>query len=193
MWRLAGLALVMLALSAISTGAEASAGVPQSRSAPPADVGVAIVHLTYERTLISGVIPRLSAGDRTAAERVQATLDRDLAALPALEPIGDASARSVWQREIGDGSPLPGQDPIFTCSVHLRQSDAADLAGTPDTDLPGELGSVELSLLLEGRGLATEMRDAPSVATVVDRSQRDALHALVPLLIPSDRAFAAHA
>jgi len=183
----------MLPLSFAVFGSPAPSGAGQRSSRPPLDAGVADVHLTYESGLVTDVLGRLTPGDGAVARRVQRALDRGRRVIVGAQGAERSSAERSWQQEVGDGSPHPGQAITFTCSVHVRQSDAADLAASSDAELPSELASVELSLLIEGRRLASEMRDAPFVSAALERSQREALHALVPLLIPSDRAYAAHA
>ena len=103
-----------------------------------------------------------------------------------------SSAARLWDSRIGDGAPPP-DEAQYSCSVRAQQTNAEDLATTPAASLAGELGTIELTLLLEGRQLAGELTPIPRLAAALDQNQRDALHLLVPLLLPTDRSFAASA
>jgi len=180
-----------------SVSAAATAHVPgRAATGDLAALAVAREHLAYETVLIDGVVPRLGPVDAAAARRVRdltAGLDAELAARLARAGVGPGQARALWQARIGDGTPRPGQPVTFSCTLHRRESDAADLVGTARDALSNELASIELGLLVEGRQLAGQLGSAPDLARAIDRDQRDALHQLAPLLLPTDRDFAATA
>jgi hypothetical protein len=152
-------------------------------------------HVDYEAQLLSRFGGRLSASDARAAGQVLGltyALDARLAQDLQQRGYSGARAHAVWQRVIGDGVPPPSHALLYVCSIHAAESDATALTAAPPASIAHVLGSVELTLLLEGRQLATQLGDRSLTAAAV-QNQRDALHALAPLLIPTDRAFAASA
>jgi hypothetical protein len=184
--------------AALSTSAlAASSAAAESR--PPTGavdaVAVASEQLSYEAGLIDLVLPRLTGAAAAAAIRVRAmaaSLDPTLSADIRRWGVAPSSAAHLWDSRIGDGAPPP-DEAQYSCSVRAQQTNAEDLATTPVTALAGELGTIELTLLLEGRQLAADLTAIPRLAAALDQNQRDALHLLVPLLLPTDRSFAASA
>jgi hypothetical protein len=168
---------------------------PADRPSPAVDtLAVLSEHLGYEGALINGVLHRLAPADARIAGEV-----RDLTSFQATQLVlalqrrgySAAAARALWQRVIGDGAPAPSRVLLYVCSVHALQSDQSELVGTPAGSLAAALGDVELTLLVEGRQLAAQL--GGPIGAAVDKNQRDALHRLAPLLIPTDRAFAENA
>jgi len=164
----------------------------------PPDGGVTAVavlheHVDYEARLLSRFAGRLSPPDARAADQafeLTSALDARLAQRLRQQGYSAARAQAVWQRVVGDGVPPPSRVLLYVCSIHAAESDAAALTAAAPSALGHELGDVELTLLLEGRQLAAQVGDR-SLGAAAGQSQRDALHALAPLLIPTDRAFAA--
>ncbi len=156
-------------------------------------------HVDYERQLLAENLARLSGvgadADAHAAAQtalgLTAALDAELGQRLQQRGYSPARARALWQQVIGDGAPPPGRVLLYVCSIHATESDRTALATAPPGTLGTLLGNIELTLLLEGRQLAAQLGGATAVAA--EQSQRDALHALAPMLIPTDRAFAASA
>ena len=182
---------VALPASAAGRPGHALEGVPRGATA-----GVLHRHLAYETELAAGVLLRLGLSDADAVQTLRSVAGAPMAALAdrmVKDHQTDASARRVWDARVGTGAPRPGERTHFACSIGIRRSDAAALAATPEADLGEEFASIELGLLIEGRQLATALAPDDGLRLAVDAAQRQALHALVPLLIPTDRAFAASA
>jgi hypothetical protein len=165
------------------------------RPSPAVDtLAVLSEHLGYEGALIDGVLHRLAPADARVASDVRDLTSSQGAQLAlALQRRGysAAAARALWQRVIGDGAPAPSRVLLYVCSVHALQSDQSELVDTPAGSAAAALGDIELTLLVEGRQLASQL--GGPIGAAVDNSQRDALHLLAPLLIPTDRAFAENA
>jgi hypothetical protein len=165
------------------------------RPSPAVDtLAVLSEHLGYEGALINGVFHRLAPADARVADEIRDLTSAQGAQLElALQRRGysAAAARALWQRVIGDGAPAPSRVLLYVCSVHALQSDRSELVSTPAGSLAAALGDVELTLLVEGRQLAAQL--GGPIGAAVDENQRDALHLLAPLLIPTDRAFAENA
>jgi hypothetical protein len=150
-------------------------------------------HVDYEGQLLSEFMGRLSRPDDRGAGQVlelTSALDDRLAQGLRQRGYSGTRAHAVWQRVVGDGAPPPGRVLLYVCSIHAAETDTAALIAAPPAALGHELANIELTLLLEGRQLATQLGDR-SLGAAAAQSQRDALHALAPLLIPTDRAFAA--
>jgi hypothetical protein len=157
-------------------------------------VGVVRQHLAYEASLIDAAMARLGPADVPAAASVRDAVTRPDEALRQAMVAGhltDAGSRAAWDAAVGTGAPRPGEPTHYFCSVGARQSDAQDLESTPPSGLAEELASIELGLLVEGRQLSGALTG--DLRASVDQSQRSALHALAPMLIPTDRDFAIHA
>ena len=183
------------AACALAAIALATTGWASRSSGDVSALAVLHEHVAYERQLLSQFMGRLSGPDASAAAQVlvrTSTLDASLTW--DLRQRGDSAARAhnIWQQVIGDGAPAPSHALLYVCSIHAPESDTAALAAAPPARVAPLLGSVELTLLLEGRQLAAQLGD-PLLVAEAAQNQRDALHALAPLLIPTDRAFAAAA
>ena len=183
------------AACALAAIALATTGWASRSSSDVSALAVLHEHVAYERQLLSRFMGRLSGPDASAAAQVlvrTSTLDARLTW--DLRRRGDSAARAhnIWQQVIGDGAPALSHALLYVCSIHAAESDTAALAAAPPATLAPLLGSVELTLLLEGRQLAAQLGD-PLLVAEAAQNQRDALHALAPLLIPTDRAFAAAA
>jgi hypothetical protein len=188
---------VALAAAISASALTASSAAAESRPASGVvdAVAVASQQLAYESNLIDLTLPRLTPLDAAAALRVReatASLGPTLATDLHRWGVTPAAAASLWEARIGDGGPPP-DEAEWTCSLRAQETHAEDLATTPAPSLAAELGTIELTLLVEGRQLATEMTSLPHLAAPLDEDQRDALHLLVPLLLPTDRSFAASA
>jgi hypothetical protein len=185
--------VVVLAAAAVVLSAAAAPARPPARAVDA--VAVAREQVAYEAALIDLTAPRLAAPARAAALRVRGVL---AAVAPALAAeavrwrVSAGRAEELWEGRIGNGAPPPG-DAVYACSLLEQESNAEALANTPAATLGSELASIELTLLVEGRQLAAQMTALPALAAQVDADQRDGLHALVPLLEPTDRAWAAAA
>jgi len=182
----------------VAAGVGAAVAGPAVGAAPARatvdQLSLARSHLAYEVELIDRVASRVGPADSGELTRVRATLagtadviGRSLAG----RGVSPQQASLRWEALIGDGAPTDGKV-HYTCSLRLQQSDTADLAATPGADVAAELASIELSLLVEGRQLAAEMGPGGAGAALA-AGQRTALRQLAPLLISSDRAFAASA
>lgn len=161
-----------------------------------ATAGVLHRHLAYETELAATVLLRLGPSDADAVRTLMTVAGAPMSALAtrmAEDHQTEASARRAWDGTVGTGAPRPGEQTHFACSIGVRRSDAAALAATSEADLTEEFASIELGLLVEGRQLAAALPPDDGLRLAVDAAQRQALHALVPLLIPTDRAFAASA
>lgn len=189
--------VMVLVVGLVGDGAARADTGPRADAIPAAvTLGVLRQHLAYEAELLDGAMPRLTPGDASAARAARDVLmgpDRDLELRMARAHVSVRGARAEWDAKIGTGAPRPGELTHFVCSIGLRRSDAQDLAATPGDSLAEELASIELGLMVEGRQLASTLAPSDPARGMVDRSQREALHALVPLLIPTDREFAASA
>lgn len=192
-WSLAASLAVAVSASALT----ASSATAETR--PSTDVvdaaAVASEQLSYEASLIEVALPRLAAPDAAAAIRVRAataSLAPTLATDLRRWGVTPESATRLWEARIGDGAPPP-DEAQYSCSLRDQQTNVEDLDTTPAASLAAELGTIELTLLVEGRELATGMTSVPQLASTLDQDQRDALHLIVPLLLPTDRAFAASA
>ncbi|GAC1593104.1 MAG: hypothetical protein NVS3B21_13730 [Acidimicrobiales bacterium] len=195
----------LLALAVV--GVTCGVALPASAVGPPgttsmqglprgATAGVLHRHLAYETELAAGVLLRLGPSDTDAVQTLMTVTHAPMSALAARmvkDHQTDASARRAWDARVGTGAPRPGERTHFACSIGIRRSDAAALSATPDADLGEEFASIELGLVIEGRQLAAALAPNDGLRLAVDAAQRQALHALVPLLIPTDRAFAASA
>jgi hypothetical protein len=173
----------------------ATAAWASRSSGPVTPLAVLHEHVDYEGQLLSRFVGRLSAPDARAAGQVlglTSGLDARLATQLERRGYSGARAHAVWQRVIGDGVPPPSHALLYVCSIHAAESDTVALTAASPASVAHVLGNVELTLLLEGRQLATQLGDRSLTAAAVE-DQRDALHALAPLLIPTDRAFAASA
>jgi len=160
------------------------------RSAPVGPLAVLSTHVAYEASLVGAALPRLPADERAAARAVGDAVSAQAASLAAaLTTRGytPARAEALWARLIGNGVPPPSRVLLYVCSVHA-QSDAAQLAAAPPSELGAALGAIELTLLVEGQQLAHQVGGAVGAASA--SGQRRALHLLAPLLVPSDRAYA---
>ena len=166
-------------------------------AATPRDVATLAVldeHVAYQASLIGASLPRLPAGEgppAAAAADVLSSLGTQLGVALRRDGYPPARALALWDRAVGNGAPPPSHVLLYVCSVHTLQSDGAALSHTPVGSLAEELSGIELTLLVEGRQLAAQLGGTLGAAT--DTAQRDALHLLAPLLVPSDRAFAASA
>lgn len=161
-----------------------------------ATAGVLHRHLEYEKELAATVLARLRPSDADAVRTLMTVVGAPMSALAARmanDHQTDASARRAWDGAVGTGAPRPGERTHFACSIGVRRSDATALTATSDADLSEEFASIQLGLLVEGRQLAVALAADDGLRLAVDAAQREALHALVPLLIPTDRAFAASA
>jgi hypothetical protein len=164
-------------------------------SRPPADVtALAVIreHVDYESGLIDQAMSRLTPSDSRSAAAVLAltsALDGELTRQLQEHGYSPARAHAVWQKAIGDGAPAPSRVLLYVCSIHSTQSERVQLAAATPDALGPLLGDIELTLLVEGRQLARSL-GAGSLSAAADRNQRDALHVLAPLLIPTDRGFA---
>ncbi|GAC1314645.1 MAG: hypothetical protein NVSMB16_11390 [Acidimicrobiales bacterium] len=186
-----GCALVLPASGAERSGGAAGVTIPRAATA-----GVLHRHLAYEAELAMIVLPRLGPSDAGAARELMVVARLPLQGLArrmAADHQSEASARQTWDANVGTGAPRPGERSHFACSIGVRHSDAAALAATPAADLGEQFASIELGLMVEGRRLAAAFPPDDGLRLAVDAAQRRALHALVPLLIPTDRAFAASA
>jgi len=188
-----------VSLVAVVSASALTASSAAAETRPPNEtvdaVAVASEQLSYEVGLIDQALPRLSGPAAATADRVKATtasLAPTLAADLRRWDVAAVSASRLWQARIGDGAP-PAEDAQYSCSLRSQETNAEDLATTPASSLANELGTIELTLLLEGRQLAAQMSPIPALASSLDQDQRDALHLLAPLLLPTDRAFAASA
>jgi len=191
--------LLAVSLAAAFSASALAASSAAAESRPPTGaveaVAVASEQLSYEAALIDLALPRLTGADAAAAMRVRATatsLDPTLSTDSRWWGVPPSSAARLWDSRIGDGAPAP-DEAQYSCSLRAQQTNAEDLATTPAASLAGELGTIELTLLLEGRQLAGRLTAIPRLAAALDQNQRDALHLLVPLLLPTDRSFAASA
>ena len=177
-----------------AAGAAAAAlGVGRGgRSPQTGALAVLSTHVTYEASLVDVALPRLPAPQARAALAVRALASAQasqLSALLARRGYPAAKAGALWARLIGDGAPAPGRA-VYVCSVHL-QSDRAQLAATPPGQLGVTLGAIELTLFVEGQQLSSQVGGGLGASGAA--AQREALRLLSPLLIASDRAFAAAA
>jgi hypothetical protein len=188
----AAILMVVLSIGGIASRTWASSR-PASRSTADLDtLAVLSEHLGYEAALIDGVLPRLDLADARIATEVRDRTSSVGAELTAqLLRLGYPPAQSqlLWRKLIGDGAAPPSPVLRYVCSVHALQSDHTELDAAPPDTVGAVLGEIELTLMVEGRQLAARLPGAIGAAT--DESQRDALHLLSPLLIPTDRAFAA--
>ena len=190
-WRRVAAALVTACV--LSGVALATAGWASRSTGNVTALAVLHQHVDYEGRLLSQFTGRLSPSDARAADQVlqlTSTLDAKLASRLEERGYSAARAQAVWQRVVGVGVPPPSRVLLYVWSIHAAESDAAALTAAAPSALGHELGDVELTLLLEGRQLAAQVGDR-SLGAAAGQSQRDALHALAPLLIPTDRAFAA--
>jgi hypothetical protein len=159
----------------------------------PSDVSALAVlheHVAYESQLLDQALPRLTVSDRRTARAVlglTSALDGQLARQLAQRGYSPAQAHALWQQVIGDGTPPPSRVLLYVCSIHATQSDRTELATAPPGTLGTLLGNIELTLLLEGRQLADGLGAG---ALAASQSQRASLHALAPMLIPTDQAYA---
>jgi len=185
-----------LALTGACTGLFGWHAAAAGAGPPPGVTTLAVIdeHVAYEASLLSSSVDRLPAAQEPAAARAA----QDLSALGAeldrslqREGYPAGRAKALWAAAVGTGAPPPSRVLLYVCSVHALQSDGAELASTPVSSLGEELSGIELTLLVEGRQLAAQL--GGPVGAAVDASQRDTLHVLAPLLVPSDRAFAASA
>jgi len=192
-WSFAVSLAAVVSASALTASSAAAENRPPNLAVDA--VAVASEQLSYETSLIDLTLPRLAPVDAGAAMKVKAvttSLGPTLAADLHRWGVTPTSAARLWDARIGDGAPPP-DEAQYSCSLRAQESNAEDLATTSALSLPGELGTIELTLLVEGRQLATQMAPLPGLATTLDHNQRDALHVLVPLLLPTDRSFAASA
>ena len=160
---------------------------------PPAVTTLAVLdqHVAYEAGLIRSALPRLpapAAGPADQAATLLSSLGVRLDASLRRAGYPAARARALWAAAVGDGAPPPSRVLLYVCSVHALESDGTALAATPAASLGEELSGIELTLLVEGRQLAAQLGGPLGAAT--DAAQREALHVLAGLLVPSDRAFA---
>jgi len=197
-----GLRRGVAALGAGALVAGSCAGIlawtDRRRASPGGDgaaVAIASEHLRYESDLMQRELPRLAPDAATVIDEVRSvtdSLDTTLSSQLSRLGLSAGRAQALWKQQVGDGSPANGGYAL-SCSLHRQQSDAADLAATPADALPTELAEIELTLFAEGRQLAGDIRSAPALRRSIDDDQREAMHHLAPLLIPTDRAYAASA
>jgi hypothetical protein len=186
--------VAVLATAGVLSGVATATAAWASRS-PGGVTALAVLHehVDYEAQLLSRFMYRLSPADAQAAGRVlglTASLDARLSRDLKQRGYDAVRAHAVWQRAIGNGTPPSSRVLLYVCSIHAAESDTASLTAAPPASVGHVLGDVELTLLLEGRQLAAQLGD-PSLGATAAQDQRDALRALAPLLIPTDRAFAA--
>jgi hypothetical protein len=163
-------------------------------TAPPTGaLAVLGTHVAYESSLVGAALPRLPAGDVTAARdvgTVVAAQASQLSAALARRGYSPARAHAEWARLIGDGTPPPSRVLLYVCSVHAA-SDTATLGAAPPAQLGNTLAAIELTLLVEGQQLSRQV--GGSLGAHAAAEQRHALHLLAPLLVASDRAYASAA
>ncbi|GAC1529588.1 MAG: hypothetical protein NVS3B12_03070 [Acidimicrobiales bacterium] len=204
-WR-ASRSVVLRLVTVAALGLSSALALPASGAERPGESGASISqgatagvfhrHLAYEAELAASVLSRLGPSDAGAARQLLAITRLPLQGLArrmAADHQSEASARRAWEASVGTGAPRPGERSHFACSIGIRRSDAAALAATPAAELGGQFASIELGLMVEGRQLAAALPPDDELRLAVDAAQRQALHALAPLLIPTDQAFAASA
>jgi hypothetical protein len=180
---------VLAAVTAVAVAVVfATRGHP--RSPQVGTLAVLSTHVAYEASLVDATLGRLPAGQAGAARAVRGATAEQASQLSARlrrQGYPPARAQALWARLIGNGAPAPGRVLPYVCSVHA-QSDAAQLAVTPPGELGATLGAIELTLLVEGRQLSRQLGGALGAESAAQ--QRQALHLLAPLLVPSDRVYA---
>jgi len=192
--RAVGVAAVATLLMAIGLGRLPNSRATGSTSSDVTTLAVLSAHVAYEGALVDGVRARLSPADAPVAIAVRsltATLGVQLSAALRRDGQTPAEAGAIWARVIGDGAVPPSRVLLYVCSVHALESDHAELDAAPPSALGGLLGEIELTLALEGRQLANRLTGP--VGAAADHGQRELLHVIAPLVISSDRAFAASA
>lgn len=194
MTRVAG--VVVTATVAIALGLAWLTRTGASGSTPTAVDTLAVLsaHVAYEGALADGVRSRLAPPDARvalAAQALTSALGAQLDAALRGDGESPAKARAIWASVIGDGAPPPSRVLGYVCSVHALESDHAELDAAPPAALAGLFGEIELTLALEGRQLAEHL--GGPLGAAVDQAQRDLMHRIAPLLIATDRGFAAAA